>query len=205
MAKMQLKCPNRRLVAKARNSLIAVHNVFGPSRPIRQAKTGLKTVQASDAEAQARVLAAAEGIAYLDGVADGNGVGVQGLVDAIKFPDRSARARPFLAKVAKLAKALPSVLLADDEDTDTDSGDKTFEANDGDETDDGDDGDDGLHNLEAAFAPSKRDDELKRLEAAVNQRVETVCWAREETEIAMGDLERSFRALIKAKDAHPND
>lgn len=198
MVRKQLKCPNSQIVSKARNGLVAVHEVFGPNKPLQEVKAELRTVQAYGAGAALRVVAAAKGIAYLNDLADSNGVGVQNLANAIKFPNRRHRSQPFLAKVAKLAKELPAVLDADD--AGADSVVETFEASGAEEADDAE-----MHELEAAFGSSKRDEDLRRLQSAVNEQLETVRWAREETEIAMDKLEDSFRALIKAKDAQGDD
>gem|GEM_PF-3753603 len=184
MATTKLNCPDRSLVEKARSSLIAVYDVFGTGLPLREARTNLEVLNNSEdvALTPSAILEIADGISYLNGVADGNDVDVEQLVDAIKFADHTAQTVPFLVNVAKFAKELPSVLLADDDETNEEISEareasETFEAN----------GD---------FDDETDDDSLERLEAAVKKDVDTVCWAREETELAMHDLEQSFRALI---------
>ncbi|HTA92768.1 MAG TPA: hypothetical protein VK745_24490 [Polyangiaceae bacterium] len=170
---------------------------------------------------QINVVALAAATSRITATAELFGVDAQTLVSLAKFPQEAVHRHKILARIAESIGCMSSSLYPDtDDDYETDDvkaddradgghdndedDDDDEETNDDHETDgeDGDEADDDEIEFAAAHAPSKREGELKRLEAAVTESVETVCWAHDETERAMDNLEESFRALIKAKDAY---
>ena len=165
------------------------------------------------------VVALAAATSRITATAELFGVDAETLVSLAKYPKEAAHRHKLLARIARFMDRMSSLLYPDIDDdcgtADVEADDHADSAHDNDhdddtcepETDDDKDCDGGDDEIECAASrpASKRDGELKRLEAAVTERVETVCGAREETELAMGDLEESFRALIKAKDARRDD
>ena len=168
---------------------------------------------------EVNVVALAAAISRITATAELFGVDAQTLVSLARYPKEAAHRHKLLARIARFLGRMSSLFYPDMDDdcgtVDVEGDDQADSAHDNDndddicepETDDDKDCDGHDDEIECAAArpASKRDGELKRLEAAVTERFETVCWAREETELAMGDLEQSFRALIKAKDAHRDD
>lgn len=163
------------------------------------------------------VVALAAATSRITATAELFGVDAETLVSLARYPKEAAHRHKLLARIARFMDRMSSLFYPDMGDdcgtVDVEGDDHADSAHDNEneddtcepETDDDKDCDGRDDEVECAAArpASKRD--AKRLEAAVTERVETVCWAREETELAMGDLEESFRALIKAKDAHRDD
>jgi hypothetical protein len=145
-----------------------------------------KPLQPGEERLQKKVdaIALALAVARIKATAEVFGVASDDLVRVLKYPKEGVRRYKLLARIAQFVTRMPSLLYPEDPDA------KGGQA----AADEGASDDD-----------HETDDELERLEAAVKAQVETACWARDETEIAIDELEQSFRALIKAKDARSDE